>query len=215
MAKVSASLLNCDHTRIGEQVLAIEYAGAHFIHIDVMDGVYVENMAFDPQTVTDLKRICHLPVSVHLEVYHPEHIAPMFIQAGADIITFQLDACQNPLQLLRRIRLAGKKAGIGISPTHGIENLKYLLPHIDWLILMSVEPGFGGQPFENSIYEKLKSAQILMNQYNYHVPISIDGGVNLETGRHLVNAGADILISGSYLFTGSSISKQVTSLLSL
>ena len=177
-----------------------------------MDGVYVENLTFGPQMVRDLKRMVSLPISVHLELLQPERYLNMFAEAGADLLTFQLDACPNPIHFLKEIRKRGMKAGLGIGPAYGVENLRYLLHHIDWLILMSVEPGYGGQTFEPSVYEKLRRAREIMDEMDIHVPISVDGGVNEETGRALVAEGADVLIAGSYIFQAADIAAQVRNL---
>ncbi len=212
MIQLEPSILSCDTTRIGEQILAAQAGGADFVHIDIMDGVYVNNLTFGPRMVSDLKKITNIPLSVHLEVLRPEQYLDMFADAGADIFSFQLDACHNPIDLLRRIRAKGMQAGIGIGPAYGVDNLKYLFHHIDRLILMSVEPGYEKQTFEESVYEKLVTVKKMMEESGYHIPIVIDGGVDVEKGKKLKKLGADVLVVGSYIFYSDNITETVQNL---
>lgn len=215
MIQIAPSILSCDTTRIGEQVIAAQEGGADFLHIDIMDGVYVNNLTFGPRMVSDLKKITNVPLSVHLEVFRPEQYLDMFAEAGADIFSFQLDACHNPVNLLKRIRAKGMKAGLGIGPAYGVENLKYLFHHIDSLILMSVEPGYEKQTFEESVYEKIITVKKMMKESGYQIPIVVDGGVDIEKGRKLKELGADVLVVGSYVFYSDNITETVRNLKSI
>ncbi len=215
MACIEPSILSCDTTRLGEQVLAAQRGGADMFHIDIMDGIYVNNFTFGPRTVSDMKRITTVPLSVHLEVDRPEQYVDMFAAAGAAVYTFQLDACHNPIHLLKEIREAGMKAGVGIGPAYGVEGLRYLLPHIDYITLMSVEPGYEKQVFQDSVYDKLVSLKAMLKEQGYAIPVSIDGGVCPENGKKLLALGADSLIVGSYVFYSEDIETTVRQLKAL
>lgn len=212
MVKVAASILNCDHARIAEAVQKAEQGGADCIHVDVMDGVYCKVLTFGPGMVEGIKRACNVPVEVHLELADPMAYIQMFHEVGTDTLTFQADACPNPIHALRTIRQLDMKAGIGFGPSYDLNRLPYLLKHIDVLTLMSVEPGYGGQPFEENIYEKISIARRYMEETGIHVPIQVDGGVNDVTGPKLVDAGADVLITGTYIFRHEDIKGRVESL---
>ena len=136
----------------------------------------------------------------------------MFAEAGADILTFQLDACHNPIHFLKEIRKRGLQAGVGIGPSYSVEGLKYILHLTDRITLMSVEPGYGGQTFEESIYEKLQRVQELLDVTGRDIPISVDGGINRKNGKKLVECGADVLIAGSTVFKGNDIGGNIRSL---
>nr|WP_325185889.1 ribulose-phosphate 3-epimerase [uncultured Oscillibacter sp.] len=213
MAVISASILSCDHAYIGDGIRKALAAGAGSIHVDVMDGYYVENMTFGPRLIWDIRRIAQVPVCVHLEVENPERIVPLFLDTPCDSIVFQTDACRNPIHLLEKIRQGGKRAGAAIGPAYAPEALRYILRHVDEIILMSVEPGYAGQDFEASVYEKLRELRRLMENAGRRIPVGIDGGVCAENAAKLRDAGADILICGSSVFNGEDISENLRRLL--
>lgn len=212
MVKIEPSILSCDQTRLGEQVAAAAEGGADFFHIDVMDGVYVANLTFGPRTVSDLKKMTAVPLSVHLELYHPENYVEMFAKAGADILTFQLDAATDPAALLERIRAAGMQAGIALRPGEPVEALYPLLSQLDRIILMSVEPGFEKQTFNPCVFDKLAALRAKMAECGCAPTVAVDGGVTPPTAYGLAAAGADVLIVGSYVFYSPDITATVAEL---
>lgn len=213
MAVISASILSCNHAFIGDGVRQAVAAGADSIHVDVMDGYYVENMTFGPQLIRDLRAVTAAPICVHLEVENPDRAAPLFLDTPCDSLVFQMDACRNPIHLLEKIRRSGKRAGAAVGPAYGAESLRHILCHLDEVILMSVEPGYGGQAFEPSVYEKLRTLEQLMKAAGRRVCVSVDGGVCAENAALLRDAGADVLICGSSVFQGGDIPKNLRLLL--
>lgn len=209
MTQISVSILSCDHTRVAQVVQRAQAAGANAIHIDIMDGVYCKNLSFGPDMVAGIKRLTSLPVDVHLALWDIERMSQLFIDAGADSVTFQLDACPNPLYALRRIRGAGARAGVAIAPSYTVDRVSCLLEHVDMLNLMSVEPGYGGQMFEKSVFAKVADVRGIMDRAGLRVPLHVDGGIQPKTAQALVEAGADVLVVGRYLFTGDDLEARL------
>jgi len=206
--KIAASILTCNLAYLGEAVLAAQAGGADYLHVDIIDGAYGGNYSFGPKTVQDLKAIADIPIEVHLELYEPQHYIKLFADAGADMITIQADSCACPLRALNLVKSYGKQAGLGLSPGTGLQMVKYLAPHSDYLIALSVDPGFGGQKLGASAYEKLGELKEILQKQDREIPIFIDGGVNRETAPKLLQCGADALILGSALFPSNDITRE-------
>jgi ribulose-phosphate 3-epimerase len=200
MGKIAPSILSADFTRLGEEIKAVEKAGADYIHIDVMDGHFVPNLSMGPMIVKSLRAITDLPFSVHLMVEEPERFIQPFINAGADILTLHIESSRNVYTRIQSIKNLGKKAGIALNPLTPLCFIQYLLEDLDMILLMSVDPGFGGQSFISNVLPKIRQARQMIDELGLGIDLAVDGGVNERTALSVVNAGANVLVMGSAVF---------------
>ena len=200
MIKISPSLLSADFTRLGEEVKAAEAAGADMLHIDVMDGHFVPNITIGPAVVAAINKTTDLPLDVHLMIEDPDKFLLDFVEAGADYLTIHAEASTHLHRSVHWIKERGIKAGVSINPATPIWYLDDILPDLDMVLLMSVNPGFGGQSFIPFVLEKVKAVKGIIKQKKLGTVIEVDGGVKLDNAKEVADAGADILVMGSAFF---------------
>lgn len=197
---IAASVLNADFARLGEQVRALQDAGVDGIHADVMDGHFVNNISFGPAVVAAVRRCTSLPVDAHLMIADPDAYLAEFIRAGATGITVHVETCRDPRRTLAEIRRLGARPGITLSPPTPVDNVLGLLDAVDLVLVMTVNPGFGGQPFSPAALPKVRAVSERLAALGRGAEVQVDGGINAETAPLAAAAGATNLVVGSYLF---------------
>ena len=201
--RIAPSILSADFARLGEEIRAIDAAGADYIHVDVMDGHFVPNITIGPQVVQALRPHSKLPFDVHLMIEPVDPYIEAFAKSGADIITVHAEAGAHLHRTVQYIRAQGVKAGVSLVPTTPPELLRYVLDEIDLVLVMSVNPGFGGQKFIRSQLEKIRVIREMIDASGRTIDLQVDGGINGQTAPEAVSAGADVLVAGSAVFTGN------------
>ncbi len=200
LIKISPSILSADFSRLGEEIIALEKAGADYIHIDVMDGHFVPNITIGPEVIKRLRPITKLTFDVHLMIAPVDNFVKDFANAGADIITFHPEATENIFETIKLVKSFGKKVGVSLKPESPISLIELYLEDVDLILIMSVNPGFGGQKFMPEVLEKVKILKKIIDDKKLNIDLEIDGGINFDNSHLAKKFGANILVSGSTVF---------------
>lgn len=209
MIKIAPSILSADFACLGEEVKKVEDAGADLLHIDVMDGHFVPNLTIGPPVISCLKGRTSLPFDVHLMIENPEKYVDDYINAGAQILTVHIEASVHIHRLLGYIKSKGVTPGVALNPGTPLADLEYILDQAGMILIMSVNPGFGGQTFIPQIKDKIKTLKAMLNSMSLDIPIEVDGGINEKNAKEIVEAGADILVAGSAIYNAPDPSKVI------
>lgn len=200
MKKIAPSILSADFSRLGEEIAAIEAAGADYVHVDVMDGQFVPNITIGPLIVEAARRVTKLPLDVHLMIVDPDRYIPSFAKAGADIIVVHAEATNHLHRTVQLIKSLGKKAGVSLNPATPLNVLDYILADLDLVLLMTVNPGFGGQSFIEACIPKIQALRGMLDKRGLETELEVDGGVKIDNIARIAHAGADVFVAGSAVF---------------
>ena len=216
MIELAPSILSADFSRLGEQVQTAVEAGATVLHLDVMDGHFVPNLTIGPPVVASVRKVVDVPLDCHLMIEHPDDFIPAFIDAGANWVSVHQEACVHLHRTLELIRARGAKAGVVINPATPVHTLGEVLGIVDYVLVMSVNPGFGGQSFIRRSLDKIRKLVTMRNANGHHFRIEVDGGVAVDTIGDIVRAGAELLVAGNAVFgNGGNVTANVRELLKL
>lgn len=200
MIKIAPSILSANFAKLEEEIRDVERGGADYIHVDVMDGHFVPNITIGPLVVEAIRPVTTLPLDVHLMIEHPDRYIPAFAKAGADYLSVHVEACPHLHRTIHFIKEHGVKAGVVLNPHTPVSMIEHVLDDVDLVLLMTVNPGFGGQTFIRSVLPKITRVAQLVKERNLQVEIEVDGGVNAQTARMCIEAGANVLVAGSAVY---------------
>jgi ribulose-phosphate 3-epimerase len=212
MIKIAPSILSADFSRLGEEIKAIDHAGADYVHVDVMDGHFVPNITIGPLIVDAIRPVTELPLDVHLMIENPDLYIPGFAAAGADIIVVHAEAVRHLHRTVQLIKSFGKKAGVSLNPATSLSALDIILPDLDLVLLMTVNPGFGGQSFIESCLPKIAALRQRINALGLPIELEVDGGVKVDNIEQIAAAGADVFVAGSAVFGADDYQSTISQL---
>lgn len=210
--KISPSILSADFSRLKEEVQAVEKAGADYIHVDVMDGHFVPNITIGPMIVESLRKMTSLPLDVHLMIQNPDEFLTAFVEAGAGILTVHVEACPHLHRTLTEIKKRGVRAGVSLNPATPLCLIEPALEYADLVLVMTVNPGFGGQEFIPAMLPKIKQLRSLIDRKGWNLELEVDGGIKVDNIGAVAKAGADVFVSGSGIFKTSDYGKTITAM---
>ena len=209
MKKLAPSILSADFSRLGDEIKTVEKAGADYIHIDVMDGHFVPNITIGPLVVEAIKNVTNLPLDVHLMISNPDKYIKDFVKAGSSILSVHAETCPHLQRTINHIRELDIKPAVVLNPSTSLSTLEYILEEVDMVLLMTVNPGFGGQKFISSMIPKIKKLRELIDEQHLSVELEVDGGINLDNISKVVKAGADVIVAGSAIFKSKDCKETV------
>ena len=210
MIKLAPSILSADFARLLEDVKKVEKAGCEYLHIDVMDGHFVPNITLGPAIVKSLRRDVNMVFDTHLMIENPDDYIKDFVDAGSDLIVVHAEACRHLHRTIQNIKSYNVKVGVALNPATSIESIKHIIEDVDMVLIMTVNPGFGGQSFIESMLEKIKELKQLIDDKNLNVDIQVDGGIKPNNIDKVVKAGANIIVAGSAIFNSENIEETVS-----